>query len=364
MQLLRLIRRSRDAKARSGVGYVRQMVQIMSLARKPNLIGPDEYFEYCLYDPKFSLAERREFVGYKAERFYSKLNLSSWDATANDKVLFEQVMLASGFSSPKNLALFHPWRIANPDCEHIRNVDHLHCFLSGAEFPLFVKPVHGLFGRGTAVIEQYDSDKRALVLSGGQELFLDEFFLWLQSSTREGMLFQRMLIPSQEVVNVCGERLSSVRMIVLCDQDRPSLFRANWKLCTGENVVDNTDGWRNGNIVAAVDHVSGMIQRAYRGLNGTRIEVSEHPDTKTPLIGLRIPHWDEMKTYVESIAKVFPGVRFQAWDIAATSTGICALELNLATFHTVHATQLVSHKGFLDDRLVRVLPDSVWLEDS
>ena len=101
-----------------------------------------------------------------------------------------------------------------------------------------------------------------------------------------------------------------------------------------------------------------MVQRAYRGLNGTRVEVSEHPDTKTPLIGLKIPHWDEMTSYVESIARVFPGVRFQAWDIAATSSGICALELNLATFHTVHATQLVSQKGFLDDRLASALRGS------
>lgn len=353
---MHLLHCAKTAKEASGVGYLRQIADCLVLARPPSRIGPDEYFDFRLYDPSLPMNAKREFIGYKAEVDYSRLNLSSWDATANDKVLFEQVMLAAGHFSPPNFALFHPWRVAGEHCANIRNRDDLHHFLEKcADYPLFVKPVHGLFGRSTAVISAYDDEHRTIQLKGSGEQTLDQFHVWLESNSRQGMIFQKMLQPSEEVRQICGERLSSVRMIVLCDDDRPRLFRANWKLCTGNNFVDNTDGWRNGNIVAAIDHANGLVQQAYRGVSGKRSEVAQHPDTHASLIGLKVPNWDAMQSFVENVARAFPGVRFQAWDIAATSEGVCALELNLTTLHTVFATQLVSHKGFLDQRLVNAM---------
>lgn len=358
MKPLKLFLRSREAKLRSGVGYLNQLAEMISLVRSPNFVGPEEYYEFGLYDRKLSKEEKHKFIGYKAERYYSRLNRTSWDATANDKILFEQIMRASGFASPKNLAVLHPWRSAGADCEHIRSIVQLHSFLSDKTvFPMFVKPVHGLFGRGTAILRSYTTEKQTVAFQSGCEMRLEEFFSWLGTQTRDGMLFQKMLKPSDEVRKVCGSRLSTVRMIVLCDRDKPTLFRANWKICTGYNLVDNTDGWRNGNVVAAVDHLNGMVHRAFQGRNGERVEVLQHPDTHAPIVGIKVPNWDEIKAYVEAVARVFLGVRFQAWDIAASSDGIQALELNLATFHTVYATQLVSKKGFLDDRLAKVMAE-------
>lgn len=355
-RLFKLFNESRRAKQESGVGHLRQLIHILSLAQSPSRLGPAEYFEYRLFDRALSFQTKGQFLGYKTEGIYSKLNQPSWHGTANDKILFEQVMIASGLAIPKTIAIYHPWRVAGPYCQHVRTRDDLEHFLNDNQnFPIFVKPVHGLFGRGANTICAYDAQEKMVIMHNNSKMSLAEFHHWVESNTRVGMLFQNMLLPSSEVQRVCGKRLSSVRMIVLCDEYGPQLFRANWKLCTGNNLVDNTEGWTNGNIVAAVDHTTGLIQAAYRGIEGDKIAIDEHPDTHVRLVDLKVPNWEAMKDYVENAARAFPGLRFQAWDIAATTNGICAIELNLATLHTVYATQLVSNRGFLDDKLVRAL---------
>lgn len=355
-RLVELFNRANEAKLATGVGYLRQLREFYPLTRAPNFLGPSEYFDYRLYEPSLTSAAKRQFVGYRSERIYSRLNTSSWHGAANDKVLFEQVMIAAGFKTPKTLAIYHPWRVAGEYCEHVRTREDLKRFLVKIEtYPVFVKPVHGLFGRGASLITGYEPETELILTRGHDRISVDEFLSWLERDSRVGMLFQAMLKPSTAVEQVCAERLSSVRMIVLTGDDGPKLFRANWKLCTGTNIMDNTEGWTNGNIVAAVDHTSGIVLGAYRGVDGRQLSIDQHPDTQVPLLGLKVPNWDAMKEYVESAARVFPGLRFQAWDIADTTSGVCAIEVNLATFHTVHATQLVSRQGFLDARLTKEL---------
>lgn len=355
-RLFHLSKCANQAKRESGIGYFQQVAECLLLARAPNLVGPAEYFDYRLYDPALSKAEKKQFLGYKAERIYARLNQVSWHGTANDKVLFEQVMITSKLEIPKTLAIYHPWRMAGKHCDHVRNAADLERFLTNNKTrPLFVKPIHGLFGRGTELLAGYEPETRLVLTQGQGKVPLDQFHAWVETNSRVGMLFQAVLEPSQEVRKVCGERLSSVRMIVLIGESGPTLFRANWKLCTGKNIMDNTEGWTNGNVVAAVDHRTGLIQGAFRGIDGAQIPTSTHPDTQAQLLGLKVPNWEDMKAYVENAAKAFPGLRFQAWDIAATSDGVCAIELNLATLHTVYATQLVSHQGFLDETLAREL---------
>lgn len=353
-RILNGIKCARQAKKDTGAGYFRQLAELYRLSRSPNLIGPAEYFEYRLYDPALTDTAKRQFLGYKAERIYSRLNQSSWHGTANDKILFEQAMLAAGFKIPRTLAIYHPWRVGGLYYKHVRTREDLEQFLAKSRnYPMFVKPVHGLFGRGANLVTGYRAETKVVITKTNPTMSLEAFHQWLENNSRVGMLFQETLKPSKEVQQVCGERLSSVRMIVLSDENGPQLFRANWKLCTGSNLVDNTESWTNGNVVAAVDHLTGQIHGAYRGVAGEQVAIDMHPDTHVPLIGLKVPHWDDMKDFVEAAASLFPGLRFQAWDIASTVNGICAIELNLATLHTVHATQLVSHRGFLDAKLAK-----------
>lgn len=351
-----LVSRARSAKLKTGVGYLRQVYEILTLRGAPNFLGSSEYFDYGLFDPTVPMGAKQEFLGYKAEKIYSKLNQGSWHGTANDKIMFEQVMQSCGFKIPTTLALFHPWRTGSTSCHHVRTLAELGAFFADVTtFPLFVKPVHGLFGRGTMLVHGFNKDSQTVATDEDSSISLPNFFKWLTDNSRAGMLFQSMLVPSHDVQAVCGNRVSSVRMIVLVSDDGPKLFRANWKICTGKNIIDNTEGWTNGNIVAAVDPNSGWIEAAYQGIEGRRIPVGHHPDTKEKLTGRSVPNWGDMKLFVESCARAFPGLGFQAWDIAATTEGSCAIELNLATFHTVQATQLVSGKGFWDERLSKVL---------
>ena len=118
-RLVELFNRANEAKLATGVGYLRQLREFYPLTRAPNFLGPSEYFDYRLYEPSLTSAAKRQFVGYRSERIYSRLNTSSWHGAANDKVLFEQVMIAAGFKTPKTLAIYQPWRVAGEYREHV-----------------------------------------------------------------------------------------------------------------------------------------------------------------------------------------------------------------------------------------------------
>ncbi|MBV8525658.1 MAG: hypothetical protein JOY71_26675, partial [Acetobacteraceae bacterium] len=78
-----------------------------------------------------------------------------------------------------------------------------------------------------------------------------------------GYMLQRRLPPHPAVANAFGDRLWSVRIVVLLTGDGPLVHRAAAKIPTGTNPADNY--WRPGNLLAAVDLGTGELRRAVRG---------------------------------------------------------------------------------------------------
>ena len=337
-----------------------QAQEIFLLYSGPGSLSPSEYYEYGLYDDQhFSESGKKQFLGYRCQKVYEKLNVRSWHSTANDKLLFEAVMEGMGLATPKIFGVFHPLGRHVQGAAPLRNITDLKTFLANHQnYPLFVKPIHGYFGKGTFLIRQYYASDQTILTQNGR-MPLESLIKGLQPFGNTGWLIQQYLLPSTRIQAICGNRLSTVRLLVLQTQSGPLLFRANWKIPIGDNIVDNTDGWTNGNIVAAVDHHNGKVQRAYQGRNGELHLTDRHPDTNISLQGLTVPDWDSIKDYVLFAARGFPGIGFQGWDIASTSQGIMALEVNLVTHSTVEATQRVSGQGFLDNMLAEALDQVV-----
>jgi hypothetical protein len=63
--------------------------------------------------------------------------------------------------------------------------------------------------------------------------------------------------------------------------------RAVAKVATGANPADNY--WRTGNMLGAIELISGIIQRVIRGAGADQAVHEPHLDTGRPVIGPPIP---------------------------------------------------------------------------
>lgn len=62
-------------------------------------------------------------------------------------------------------------------------------------------------------------------------------------------------------------------------------------------------------------------------------EYAFHPTSGARLIGVEIPHWNELKELVRRAAKVFPDVEYIGWDCAVLQDKVVIIEANEAPGH-------------------------------
>ncbi len=355
-KIMRVVQSARRARVEFGKPISKQFGEILQYWKQPNSLSPLEYYSFGLANSKYTASDRERFLGYRAFRQYRKLDAVSWHATANDKLLFHAVMHSAKMATPVIHAVFSFNQRPVADAQLLSSEIELHQFLANTDqYPLVIKPVHGYFGRGIHVVHAYDSQTKELHLAGRQ-LSLTDLLADLSHFLDAGLIIQERLNPSPEMLAVVGNRLSSVRFITLSTELGPVLLGLNWKIPTGSNIVDNTNGWTNGNLVACINEHSELVSHVCKGIGGEIIpDIMNHPDTNKPLIGQAIPCFKSQKQFALKAATLFPGLGLQAWDIVSTDRGVMALEVNLVTESTIHATQLVGKRGLLDPAFRRML---------
>jgi Sugar-transfer associated ATP-grasp len=99
------------------------------------------------------------------------------------------------------------------------------------------------------------------------------------------------------------------------------------KIPAATSIADNY--WRPGNLLADLDPMTGVIRRVVRGKGLELEELSKHPETGTPLLGLALPHWDELRTVNDACARLFAAMRYHSFHIALTVEGPLVVEVNI-----------------------------------
>ena len=279
-------------------------------------------------------------------------NGAQWFAAADDKLLFQALAQGAGLPVPKLLAIHHPVR-RMPRAVALSTAEEIANFLRRAPaWPLFVKPVDGMFSLGAARIDSYSAETDELTFLDGTRGKVDGFAREL-ADCASGHLIQECLRPHPEIAAAIGDRVSTVRIFCLLTPEGPHLIRAAWKIPTGSNVADNF--WRPGNMLGAVDLESGEVRRVVQGVAKDQAVNSSHPDTGRPLVGMRLPLWQETRELCKTAALLLPGIRTQGWDIAICRDGPVLVEVNFGG--DLNLAQLAWGAGMLDDRYRKHLRD-------
>ena len=222
---------------------------------------------------------------------------------------------------------------------------------NGVEYPVFAKPIVGSYGTGCFGLEALDRTTDQITLANEETVTIDRFIEELQQYP-DGYMFQEILRPHRVIRDVCGDRLTTVRLVVLLDSRSPQIFRVCCKIPTGKNMTNNWSHGQYGNLGAAVSVKDGRLERVYRGLGIDQENCECHPDTGKRIQGLMLPCWQEAKDLCLEAAMLLPGLGLQSWDIAICDEGPVLLEVQPGGFV---APQIASQQGMLDDHFLRWL---------
>jgi hypothetical protein len=304
-------------------------------------IGFDEAALLGLYRPGMEAQDFSRFVGKgRQKNFHNACNDRQWFALADDKAVFYTLLRGAGLPVPETLAYVGA-RKRTGTGEWLSNQAALETFLaSGRHWPLFAKPVDGMYSLGGLRLEGMQD---GLVQVAGEEPVSGADLLnYMNALSRRGYLVQRCLAPSQFALQHFGRTIASVRLLILFSDTEPRIESAVIKIPLGTHVADNF--WRAGNMLAAID-ADGRIVRVISGKGPHEREVAQHPATGATLVGLQIPAWNELGRVALNGAALFPAIRTQSWDVALTEQGPHLLEVNFGGDLDLH--QMAHRRGAL-----------------
>ena len=335
------------ANRKYGKSVWSQFSETIKLSFGRGRLHPREYYYFGLYDDeKFSYSDKTEFIGGIANgKINKRCNSRSWWVLGQDKLMLYGILQGMGVPIPRLYALYDHFRTFGT-VPTLRGAAQLAEFLrQGMTYPFFSKPSLGTLSLGIAAVQSYDPAADCLVFSTGGTLPVEKFAAEVDAYRRHGYIFQELLRPHPDLTTICGDRLSTARVVVLVHEDGPRILHAVWKIPVGQNPADNF--WRTGNMLGLVDATSGRVTRVVQGFGPDRTEVEVHPDTGQPVTDITLPEWPAMTRICLSLAAAIPGLRIQAWDMAMTVDGAVPLEVNVNGDFSL--AQLASGKGLLSD---------------
>lgn len=336
-----------EAVRKSGKSPMSQVADIAKLALGFGGLTPTEYYIFRLFDDAaYSFADKKRFIGKGTQtKILRKSTTPLWDAVAHDKLVYYGLLNGLGFAVPRTEAVFHAFRRFG-DASTIRTPEDLARNLRGGmRYPCFGKPVCGMYSVGASALRAYDPADDSLILGNGNRVSVNSYVEQVSQFRKDGYLFQKRLELHPDLVAVCGDRIGTMRLMVLVGEDGAELFQALWKIPTGDNIADNF--WRHGNMLAALDPDSGRILRVVQGVAMDQTEVDKHPDTGGSLVDFTIPNWAAVKSLCLSAAESLSEFSMQGWDVALTPDGPVLVEVNIGG--DFNLPQIATGKGLMTD---------------
>lgn len=341
------------ARRACGKSEIAQAREFLRLHRADGHLSFDEYFLYQLYDDRLYSPEAK--ASFLSEKLHwpicAKCADPFWRATTEGKWLAYTLLAEFGQRVPRTLAVIDRSPRSFAATPKLSDAEGLATFLRGARFPIFAKPNAELGSFGAIVLQSF-ADGR-IEIDGNRGFTPDE--LMSQVIGSRTYLLQEMVRNHPEIARIT-EYVATIRTMNLVWPDRIETPFTLIKIPVGDNIADNY--WRKGNLIADIDPETGEIRRAVSG-KGTDLKLHEtHPLSGLPLVGMKLPMWQELRAANEACARAYAPVRYQSLDIALTPEGPCIIEINSGGSFML--AQIASGRGFLTSSVRAFFQASGW----
>jgi len=178
----------------------------------------------------------------------------------------------------------------------------------------------GTVGKGVQILQvSYDGQAmyigKELADMAIKKLLSDGFKLY------EGFIEQH---PTLSAIH--PQSINTIRIVSFVDNNKNvEIWAALLRIGYGKSI-DNFDA---GGLSAKVDIESGkVITAAVLKDPFSSIEFERHPITNTPILGIQIPFWSDVKEIIHNASLELEDVRTVGWDIAITVNGPTLIEGN------------------------------------
>jgi hypothetical protein len=369
--ILHDLRRAAALTHRSVPSLMSEMVQLRFGRGR---LGATEYFAFRLFEPERADIDKQTFGGYRMQQVLRDILIDECSMIfVQDKVSTYAILTALGFPIPEIRAIYGSGRRVGP-FRCIETHDELIAHLKApGGLPVYLKPAWGSYGRGNTVVKRYESSK--LELGDGSVADAGPFCEGLDRATFSlksagsvadherrpfGWVLQEVLSAHREIAEICGDKISGVRVHTFLSPRGPKIHRAIWKINVGTRDSDNFHHGASGNMLAALDVDDGTAVRVVNGVGLEQKVNVVHPVSRKPLLGFRLPQWKRIKEVVLDASTNFPGLLCQGWDVAVCDDGPRLLEVN--PIGDIDLSQHSHARGFIDEQFLALMRER-GLED-
>lgn len=286
------------------------------LANVFHLWLPEEYLSYH-YELLSKKGRKSYVLNWEKDLFAKKVNPQRcWDIL-NDK-----------YASYQHFKEFYKRDAIG---FHFKNVtdelNELRSFLSNKE-SVIVKPLSGGSGHGVKIFE-------------GAEINDAQKFYSLLSANYKDCIIEEVIKQDERMARFHPSSVNTLRMPAIRIREEIIFLHPGMRIGMGEAIVDNAG---SGGILAAIDEVSGIICAAATE-DGREYVI--HPETGVPIIGFKIPFWNEAKDFTRQLMEALPEGKYISWDIALSDKGWLMIEGNVQG--QFFGRQLPIHRGIKDE---------------
>ena len=311
---------------------------------------PHEYFLYDLYREDCPL-KNEEITGYIPSYFYYYLflphhNSYKFHLVTDNKLLTEQFFSGLGINQPRTLCRIVNGCLYSPGMQRY-SFDAVNGQLSENNWEkVFVKPAEGGGSKGIIVFcRQSDNTYRT-----AQGIPFDKAFI--SAIARKGdYIIQPGIVQDPELSRIYPDSVNTCRVITENRDGNVRVMCAMLRLGRGKKDVDNMSA---GGISVNIDVPTGRLGNTAISYDSEKYP--HHPDTHVVFGNTRISRWDEIQNFARDSAEKIPYFTHLGWDIALTTEGPLAIEVNLGA--GIEAQQLAC--GGLRDVFCIDNPDYYW----
>lgn len=288
-------------------------------------------FDYYIYG--FDEKNREEQKEYIGNQYFAKLlkkkNLEltkpagglSYRALTFDKYVANNYLQTIGVPAVRNEALIMKNRVQWNEGEE----SGLDSLLDAGFESLYIKSVYGSFGLD---IIRLDLQQGAFFYKG-KHLEIQDLEKKLAGAA---WVVQKKVEQHPELDKFNSSTANTLRVVTMLNEGKPEFVTSIMRFGMGKSHVDN---WEAGGLATGVQHPGGTLwDRAYFKPNRHVMEsCTEHPDSKIPFKGYKIPFYQEAVKIALRVHKFYYGRFMLAQDFAITEQGPVIIEVNCNPGH-------------------------------
>lgn len=132
---------------------------------------------------------------------------------------------------------------------------------------------------------------------------------------------EEIIKQSDDMAKFHPQSVNTLRLNTIRCKDSIVVWQCILRYGRGGNVVDNA---HFGGVFSVIDDNGFAIAAG----DVERHKYTVHPDTGVPLIGFKVPEWEQACELVRHLATKVGGLRYIGWDLAHTDKGWILVEAN------------------------------------